>query len=107
VHGGRLATTKVQAELAEIPIGCHLLDAVFGIGGPNRYLADSHGCMVEAIYPTPESVEVSRQLNEKVCLGDKNTVEVGSVTELPFTDQNFDVVLGQNVSMNAAGKSAM
>jgi 2-polyprenyl-3-methyl-5-hydroxy-6-metoxy-1,4-benzoquinol methylase len=101
------ATTKVQAELAEIPKGCHLLDAVCGIGGPSWYLADSHGCLVEAIDLTPEFVEVARQLNEKDGLGDKITVEVGSVTELPCTGQNFDVVLSQNVSMNVAGKSAM
>lgn len=107
MHGGGLATTEVQAELAEIPKGCHLLDAVCGIGGPNRYLADIYGCTVETVDLTPEFFEVARQLNEKVGLGDKITVEVGSVTELPCTDQNFDVVLSQNVSMNVAGKSAM
>ncbi len=62
---------------------------------------------MEAIDLTPEFVEVARQLNEKDGLGDKITVEVGSVTELPCTGQNFDVVLSQNVSMNVAGKSAM
>ena len=62
---------------------------------------------MEEIDLTPEFVEVSRQLNEKVGLGGKITVEVGNATELPCTDQNFDVVLSQNVSMNVAGKSAM
>jgi SAM-dependent methyltransferase len=106
LHGGGLATTEVQAELAEIPKGCHVLDAGCGIGGPSRYLANSYGC-TEAIDLTPEYVEVARQLNEKVGLGDKITVEVGSVTELPYADQSFDVVLSQNVSMNIADKSAM
>ena len=107
LHGGGLATTEVQAELAEIPKGCHVLDAGCGIGGPSRYLADSYGCTVEAIDLTPEYVEVARQLIEKVGLGDKITVEVGSVTELPYADQSFDVVLSQNVSMNVADKSAL
>ena len=62
---------------------------------------------MEAIDLTPEFVEVARQLNEKVGLGDKITVEVGRVAELPCTDQNFDVVLSQNVSMNVARKSTM
>jgi len=62
---------------------------------------------VEANDLTPEFVEVSLHLNEKVGLGDKITVEVGSVTELPYTDQNFDVVLSQNASMSVAGKSAI
>jgi len=107
LHGGGLATTEVQAELAEIPKGSHVLDAGCGIGGPSRYLADSYGCTVEAIDLTPEFVEVARQLIEKVGLGDKITVKVGSVTELPYADQSFDVVLSQNVSMNVADKSAM
>ena len=70
-------------------------------------MADSYGCTIEAIDLTSEFVEVARQLNEKVGLGDKITVEVGSVAELPCTDQNFNVVLSQNVSMNVARKSAM
>ena len=107
LHGGGLATTEVQAELAGIPKGCHVLDAGCGIGGPSRYLADSYGCTVEAIDLTPEFVEVARQLVEKVGLDDEIDVQVGSVTELPYADQSFDVVLSQNVSMNVADKSAM
>lgn len=107
LHGGGLATTEVQAKLAEIPKECHVLDAGCGIGGPSRYLADSYGCTVEAMDLTPEYVEVARQLNEKVGLGDKITVQVGSVTELPYADQSFDVVLSQNVSMNVSDKSSM
>lgn len=107
LHGGGLATTEVQVELAEIPKGCHVLDAGCGIGGPSRYLADNYGCTVEAIDLTPEYVEVARQLNEKVGFGEKINVNVGSVTELLYTDQSFDVVISQNVSMNVADKSAM
>ena len=107
LHGGALATTVAQAELAAIPKGCHVLDAGCGIGGPSRYLADTYGCTVDAIDLTPEFVEVARQLNEKVGLGDKITVEVASVTSLPYADQSFDVVLSQNVSMNVSDKSAM
>ena len=87
LHGGGLATTKAQAELAEIPNGCHVLDAGCGIGGPSRYLADTYGCSVEAIDLTPEYVEVARQLNERVGFDDRITVQVGSVTELPYADQ--------------------
>lgn len=107
LHGGGLVTTEAQAKLAGIPKGCHVLDAGCGIGGPSRYLADSYGCTVDAIDLTPEYVAVARQLNEKVGLDGKITVEVGSVTELPYADQSFDVVLCQNVTMNVADKLAM
>lgn len=107
LHGGGLTTTEVQAELAEIPRGCHVLDAGCGIGGPSRYLADSYGCRVAAIDLTPEYVAVADALNTKVGLSEKITVQVGSVTQLPYADQSFDVVLCQNVSMNVADKPAM
>ena len=107
LHGGGFTTTEVQAELAEIPRGCHVLDAGCGIGGPSRYLADGYGCTVEAIDLTPEYVEVARQLNDNVGLGGQIAVEVGSVTELPYVDQRFDVVICQNVSMNVADKHTL
>ncbi|MBS9718983.1 class I SAM-dependent methyltransferase [Pseudohalocynthiibacter aestuariivivens] len=107
LHGGGLTTTEVQAELAQIPFGCQVLDAGCGIGGPSRYLADTYGCQVSAIDLTSEFVEVAHQLNEQVGLDDKITVTVGSVTELPYEDHSFDVVLSQNVSMNVADKTKM
>lgn len=107
LHGGGFTTTEAQTELAEIPKGCLVLDAGCGIGGPSRYLADSHQCTVEAIDITPEYVEVARRLNEMVGLADKIAVRVGSVTDLPFKDAIFDVVLCQNVSMNVADKPGM
>ncbi|MCG6858404.1 MAG: class I SAM-dependent methyltransferase [Salaquimonas sp.] len=107
LHGGGYATTRTQARLANIPHGCHVLDAGCGIGGPSRYLAGRLGCTVEAIDLTPEYVEIARQLNESVGLGDRISVQIGNVTELPFEDESFDVVLCQNVTMNVADKPAM
>lgn len=107
LHGGGFTTTEAQTELADIPKGCDVLDAGCGIGGPSRYLAHSHGCRVEAIDLTPEYVDVATRLNEMVGLADKIAVRVGSVTELPYDDESFDVVLCQNVTMNVADKPAM
>lgn len=107
LHGGGFATTEAQVRVADIPRGCHVLDAGCGIGGPSRYLAASHGCTVEGIDLTPEYVEVADQLNELTGLGDKIALAVGSVTELPYEDERFDVVLCQNVTMNVADKAAM
>ena len=107
LHGGGFTTTEVQLELAEIPRGCHVLDAGCGIGGPSRLLASSHGCTVEAIDLTPEYVDVAGQLNALTGLSDKISLTVGSVTELPYESGRFDVVLCQNVTMNVADKEAM
>ena len=107
LHGGGFTTTEVQLELAEIPRGCHVLDAGCGIGGPSRLLASSHGCTVEAIDLSPEYVDVAGQLNALTGLSDKISLTVGSVTELPYESGRFDVVLCQNVTMNVADKEAM
>jgi ubiquinone/menaquinone biosynthesis C-methylase UbiE len=107
LHGGGFTTTEVQVELAEIPRGSHVLDAGCGIGGPSRYLASSHGCTVEGIDLTPEYVEVANQLNERTGLGDRISLKVASVTDLPYDNERFDVVLCQNVTMNVADKEAM
>ena len=107
LHGGGFTTTEVQAELANIPRGCRILDAGCGIGGPSRFLAGSYGCTVEAIDLTPEYVQVARELNELVGLADKITVKVGSVTDIPYNEEYFDAVFCQNVTMNVADKPAM
>lgn len=107
LHGGGFATTEAQAKLAGIPRGCHVLDAGCGIGGPSRYLAHDLGCTVEAIDLTPDYVEIAHGLNKAVGLADRITVTTGSVTDLPYEDKSFDVVLCQNVTMNVADKPAM
>lgn len=107
LHGGGFHTTVVQTEIAGIPRGAHVLDAGCGIGGPSRYLADSHDCTVDAIDLVPDYVEAARHLNALVDLEDRITVRTGSVTDLPYEDGRFDAVLCQNVSMNVADKPAM
>jgi SAM-dependent methyltransferase len=107
LHGGGFRTTVVQADVAGIPQGSHVLDAGCGIGGPSRYLAHALGCTVEAIDLTPEYVDVADRLNALVGLQDRIRTVVGSVTDLPYPENSFDVVLCQNVSMNVPNKALM
>lgn len=107
LHGGGFATTQAQVELAGIPAGVHVLDAGCGIGGPSRYLASQYGCTVDGIDLTPEYIDVAGQLNRMTGLADRISLAVGSVTDLPYADERFDVVLSQNVTMNVADKPAM
>ncbi|MBL4812250.1 MAG: methyltransferase domain-containing protein [Rhodobacteraceae bacterium] len=107
LHGGGLAATKIMFDIIGVSKGSHVLDAGCGVGGPSRYLADALGCTVDAIDITPEYVEVAAALNAAVGLQDKITLAVGSVTDLPYDDQVFDVAISQNVTMNVADKTAM
>jgi sarcosine/dimethylglycine N-methyltransferase len=107
LHTGGLNATRAQAELAIVKAGMRVLDAGCGIGGGARFLAHIFGCQVEAIDLTPEYVEAAVRLNALCHLEQKIVVRLGSVTDLPYADQSFDLVWCQNVTMNVADKQRM
>jgi sarcosine/dimethylglycine N-methyltransferase len=100
---GRLATA-VLVDLAQIGAGDRVLDAGTGIGGTARLIAAERRARVTAVDITPEYCEVARWLNDAVGLGDRIAVRTADVTELPFDDASFDVVVSQHVQMNVADK---
>ena len=107
LHGGGLNSTKAQAALIPITDKTRVLDAGCGIGGGSRYLAQTYGCRVEAIDLTPQFVEAAIRLNNLCGLGDRISVREGSVTDLPYANESFDLVWSQNVTMNVADKQRM
>lgn len=107
LHTGGMNSTKAQAEMVGITGAMRVLDAGCGIGGGSRFLVQNYGCQVDAIDLTPQYVEAAARLNSLCGLDDKITVRAGSVTNLPYPDQSFDVVWSQNVTMNVADKRGM
>ena len=107
LHGGGLNSTKAQAALVSIREGTRVLDAGCGVGGSSRYLAHTYGCQIEAIDLTAEFVETAARLNKLCGVDDKISVRQGSVTDLPYEDQSFDLVWCQNVTMNVEDKAGM
>ena len=103
---GRFATAQL-VELAGITGDSRVLDAGSGIGGAARYVADHCGCAVTAVDLTAEYCEANRWLNQLVGLDDSISVQQGDVTELPFPDDSFDVVISQHVQMNVADKARL
>lgn len=103
---GRIATGRL-VDLLAITGDHHVLDAGSGIGGTARFLADTFGCRVTAVDLTEEYCETARWLDRLVGLDDRISVRQASVTELPFPDGTFDVVLSQHVQMNVADKSRL
>jgi sarcosine/dimethylglycine N-methyltransferase len=89
---GRIATSQLT-ELAEISSPDEVLDAGSGIGGTARFLADQYGCRVSAIDLTEEYCETARWLNMLVGLDDRISVRQGDVTDLPFANASFNVVI--------------
>src|SRR5713101_2934463 len=103
---GRIATTQL-AELAGITSHDDVLDAGSGIGGTARFLTDQYGCSVTAIDLTDEYCETARWLNRLVGLDDRISVRRGDVTDLPFANASFHVVVSQHVQMNVADKTGL
>ncbi len=103
---GRYATSQL-VDLVEITSETEVLDAGSGIGGTARYVAHHCGCPVTAVDLTDEYCETARWLNRLVGLDDRISVHHADVTELPFADGIFDVVISQHVQMNVADKGRL
>jgi SAM-dependent methyltransferase len=101
---GRIATGQL-AELAAVTGTDRVLDAGTGIGGTARFLAAQQGCAVTAVDLTEEYCETARWLNRLVGLDAKISVRQGDITDLPFGDATFDVVISQHVQTNVADKA--
>jgi sarcosine/dimethylglycine N-methyltransferase len=103
---GRIATVQL-IQLAGISAEDRVLDAGTGIGGTARLLAGEVGCHVTAVDLTAEYCETAHWLNTAVGLSARIDVRRADVTELPFSDGRFDVVISQHVQMNVAEKSRL
>jgi sarcosine/dimethylglycine N-methyltransferase len=100
---GRLATAGL-VDLARITASDRVLDAGTGIGGTARLIAAERGAHVTAVDITPEYCDVAAWLNQAVGLDGLVEVGTADVTELPFDEAAFDVVVSQHVQMNIADK---
>jgi sarcosine/dimethylglycine N-methyltransferase len=103
---GRIATLQL-IQLAGVSGADRVLDAGTGIGGTARLLASDAGCHVTAVDVTAEYCETADWLNTAAGLSARIDVRRADVTELPFADGTFDVVISQHVQMNIADKSRL
>jgi SAM-dependent methyltransferase len=103
---GRIATSQL-VDLIGITSDTRVLDAGSGIGGTARFVADRFGCYVTAVDLTEEYCETSNWLNRRVGLDNRVSVRQADITDLPFADATFDVVLSQHVQMNVADKARL
>jgi len=103
---GRIATMQL-IQLAGVSDADCVLDAGTGIGGTARLLAADTGCHVTAVDVTAEYCETADWLNTAAGLSSRIDVRRADVTELPFADGTFDVVISQHVQMNIADKSRL
>jgi ubiquinone/menaquinone biosynthesis C-methylase UbiE len=93
MNSGHAVISEWGLSYLEAPKGARVLDIGCG-GGANigrllRMYPDGH---VEGIDYSEESVTISRRKNA-AALGERCTIEVGSVSALPYEDASFDAVI--------------
>ena len=106
-HTRGLAATAELARLARITAGMSVLDVGSGIGGPARFLAETHGCRVTGIDLSEPFVAAARYLTERTGQSGQVSFQTASALELPFDGGSFDVVLLQHVAMNIADRAQL
>ncbi len=102
---GREATVEL-AQMARLDAEQLVLDAGCGIGGTCRYLAATFGCKVIGVDLTDEHCSVAEMLSARVGLSQLTEFHRGSVLELPFANDHFDLVWTEHTQMNIADKAA-
>ncbi|MDY0202313.1 MAG: class I SAM-dependent methyltransferase [Tenuifilaceae bacterium] len=97
---------EVSRELAKIANinNARLLDIGCGIGGPCRMLADEFNCDTVGIDVSKEYVATASKLSELVGLSHSTKFIYGDATNLPFGNNEFDVVWTQHVQVNISDK---
>ena len=100
---GRAATREV-AEMANLKASDLVLDVGCGLGGTARYLAGHYKCQVKGIDLTEAYIFAGTKLTELTNLGDWVALQNGSALDLPYEDEQFDMVLTQHVQMNIVDK---
>lgn len=100
---GRAATLEL-ARAAGLRSTDRVLDIGSGIGGTSRCLVKEFGCRVTGIDLTDEYCQVASMLTAKVGLDGLIDYHQGDATNLPFEDNQFDVVWTEHVAMNIPDK---
>ena len=106
-HLGGTGATRGLARLADMRAGMRVLDVGGGIGGPARTLAHEFGALVTVLDLTAEYCRVGAMLTERTGLADRVTFQQGDALDLPFADEQFDLVWTQHSSMNIADKGRL
>lgn len=101
--GGKRATIDL-ARRAGVGADLAVLDVGGGLGGSARAMAAEFGCRVTVLDLTEAYTSAGALLTERTGLQDQVSFHTGSALEMPFADEQFDLVWLQHCSMNIADK---
>lgn len=104
---GGSASTDVLAAAGGLTAEQLVLDIGCGVGGPALRLAEAVGCRVVGIDLVESSIEIANASAERRGLSDLTDFVSGDAVRLPWADDSFDVVWGQDAWCHVPDKSAL
>jgi ubiquinone/menaquinone biosynthesis C-methylase UbiE len=104
LHPGGLKATKTMIDLCKINGNSKVLDVACGKGTNACYIAEKYGCAVIGIDIDPQLIAEAQALAQKKGLTGKVSFQVADAEKLPFTSDEFDVVLFQAVLIMVANQ---
>jgi ubiquinone/menaquinone biosynthesis C-methylase UbiE len=85
----------------------HLLDVCSGVGGPARYIAWKSGCRVTGLDLTASRVAGAIELTQATGLAERVDFVQGNALEMPFDDNSFTCVIGQEAFAHIPNKKQL
>ncbi len=104
---GAVGTTQSLIELVQLPDGATVLDIGSGLGGSAFYLAERKACVVQGIDLMEMNVAEANRRAQVLGIGDLVAFTAGNATALPFDDEQFDIVWGQDAWCHIDDKKAL
>ena len=90
-----LKWSRVVGSIAPLD-GCKVLDVGCGLGGPAFHLAETRGAIVTGVDLVDLNIESATERASTRGLRDRVQFRVANALDLPFADEAFDVVFGQD-----------
>lgn len=96
IHVGGVDETKRLADMIELDDTPHLLDICSALGGPARYLAKTYGTKITGLDYTETMLTKAKERTDEANLSHLIEYKKGNAMDIPFEDNTFDVVWGQD-----------
>jgi ubiquinone/menaquinone biosynthesis C-methylase UbiE len=96
LHCGGIGQTTAMADEAGIAAGDKVLDLCSGFGSSLRFLAKKYGIEGYGLDISPYMVEQATKRTRAEKLDGQITYQQGSVYQVPWSDNSFDVVWGED-----------
>lgn len=103
---GEEATDRL-ARLAGPTKSSHILDVGSGLGGPAVRLADRFGCCVTGLELVESNVHAASKMAEDRGLSQLIRFQLGDATAMPFANNSFSMVWGQDAWCHVPDRDAV